>query len=133
MAAMAAKEDPGPGDERNTITYENHKKRLLDNLTEFWKQKFMCDVTIQTDDGSEIQAHRNILASGSTYFKDIFQKYPDLEILPLKEGFDSEQVFNVIDFIYKGEIKIQPEGIERFYRVASAKLSFCNCRCSFSN
>jgi hypothetical protein len=45
--------------------------RKMKNIEEF------CDVTLVSDDGEKILAHKVVLASASTLFREMFKDYED--------------------------------------------------------
>ena len=76
-------------------------------------QKFF-DVTLVTDDGQHIQAHKIILSAGSNFFSDIFMKSNHSNMLVYLKGISSDKLEPVIDFIYNGEAFITQEQIKEF-------------------
>jgi len=75
----------------------------------------LCDVTIKSQDGNEMRAHKCVLVSNSEYFDKMF-------IGPFKEttqdvvqinGISSNALKNFIDFMYTGElVKISSDNID---------------------
>ena len=83
----------------------------------FWKLKDdqrLVDVTLATDDGQHIQAHKVILSAGRHFFSDIFQKSNHTNMLVYLKGISSEKLEEVLDFIYNGEVSIGQEEIKVF-------------------
>ena len=102
--------------DKKKLTYDNHKIRLQNELTCFYEDKTLCDVQIQIDE-QHIDAHKNILASGSGYFRDVLVASPEIPVLVLK-GYDYEDVRDIIEFIYKGEVSLTEDRLDSFNRVA---------------
>ena len=82
-------------------------RTLRDNQTLF-------DVTLATEDGQQIQAHKIILSSGSNFFNDIFMKTNYSNMLIYLKGISSDQLEHVINFMYKGEAFITQEELKVF-------------------
>ena len=74
----------------------------------------MFDVTLATDDGQHIQAHKVILSVGSNFFSDIFQKSNHRNMLVYLKGISSKELEEVLDFIYNGEVSIGQKDIKVF-------------------
>merc|ERR1719153_490290 len=72
------------------------------------------DVTLVTDDGQHIQAHKIILSAGSNFFADIFMKSNHSNILVYLKGISRDKLEPVIDFIYNGEVFITQEQLQVF-------------------
>ena len=74
----------------------------------------LFDVTLATDDGQHVQAHRTILSAGSHFFSDIFMKSSLPNMLIYLMGTRSTELNNLIDFLYNGEAFIPQEDLEVF-------------------
>ncbi|XP_050421438.1 kelch-like protein 2 [Adelges cooleyi] len=81
----------------------------FDKMYQFYEDKEFCDVTLVTDEGLKIEAHRNILASASdvfyTMFSGQFKESNKKEIL-VKE-IDSEILELVVKFAYTCKLDIK--------------------------
>ena len=95
----------------NWLTFEENIRNYFRKLRE--DQRFF-DVTLATDDGQHIQAHKVILSAGSHFFSDIFQKSNHTNMLVYLKGISSEKLEEVLDFIYNGEVSIGQEEIKVF-------------------
>ena len=80
------------------------KNGILPKFCEFWREGKYVDVTFKFDDGQQFSCHRNILASSSSYFDNLFSdnwKEAKKDVIHLKE--DSSQVFgSAMEIIYAG-------------------------------
>merc|ERR1712179_48227 len=77
----------------------------------------LFDVTLVTDDGQHIHAHKIILSAGSNFFSDIFMKSNHSNMLVYLKGISSDKLEPVIDFIYKGEAFIPREQLKVFIEI----------------
>ena len=91
--------------------YREYFKNLRDDQRLF-------DVTLATNDGQHIQAHKIILSAGSNFFDNIFVKSNHDNMLIYLRGIDSTQLEYVTDFIYNGEIFIAEEELRQFLQTA---------------
>jgi hypothetical protein len=78
----------------------------------------MFDVTLATDDGQHIKAHKMILSAGSDFFSDIFMKSNHKNILIYLKGISSTELEHVADFMYDGEVFITQEELKQFLETA---------------
>ena len=69
----------------------------------------MFDVTLATDNGQHIQAHKMILSAGSNFFSDIFMKSDHTNMLIYLNGISSVELEQVTAFLYNGETSIAQE------------------------
>merc|ERR1712115_29450 len=74
----------------------------------------LFDVTLVTDDGQHIQAHKIILSAGSRFFSDIFLKSNQTNMLIYLKGINSVQLEHLLDFIYNGEASIGQDKLKEF-------------------
>ena len=76
------------------------------------------DVTLISEDGQQLQAHKVILSASSPFFMNIFKinKHPN-PLLYLK-GFKAKQLDSIIDFMYHGVAEIHQEDLDGFLAVA---------------
>ena len=74
----------------------------------------LFDVTLVTDDGQHIQAHKIILSAGSHFFSDIFLKSNQTNMLIYLKGMKSVQLKHLLDFIYNGEASVGQVELKEF-------------------
>ena len=88
------------------------------NIREYFRtlreDQRLFDVTLVTDDGQHIQAHKIILSAGSHFFSDIFLKSNQTNMLIYLKGINSIQLEHLLDFIYNGEASIGQEELKEF-------------------
>jgi len=86
-----------------------------------WKlaqnDKYFCDVTLACED-KQIPAHKIILASISKVFANLLVWNPHQHPLIYLRGVKHEDLLNLINFIYQGEVNIKEQQIKQFLQVA---------------
>ena len=92
------------------------------NIREFFRElredQNQFDVTLATDDGYQIQAHKIILSAGSKFFCNIMTKTNNQNPFIYLEGIKREQVGNILDFLYNGEANVAQEDLNIFLETA---------------
>ena len=71
-------------------------------------------MTLVSDDYDRIRAHKVVLATSSTIFKDIFQtedKNMEYEVLPMR-GVSSKLMASMVELIYNGETTVEERDCE---------------------
>ncbi|CAH1730994.1 unnamed protein product [Aphis gossypii] len=91
-----------------------HKDKMFEVLQSSRnKNDRFCDIKLQTDDGTVIYGHKNILASATPYFNAMFSNFGESnkDLVNIKK-FDSTILQLLIDYIYTGEIMITQENAQ---------------------
>jgi len=76
------------------------------------------DVTLATDDGHQIEAHKIILSAGSQFFDNILRKTKHPSPFVYLKGINRVELEHVIDFLYNGEAYIAQEELNKFLETA---------------
>ena len=92
------------------------------NVSESWMERVenspFCDITLVSDDGQNINAHKIILANSSSVLRSILleSKYP-VPLIYLR-GVRFNELSSLLDFIYKGETNITQDHLQKFLHLA---------------
>ena len=84
----------------------------------FRYEDYLQDVTLVSDDQTQVQAHKLVLSASSDYFKDIFMKNKHQHPLLCLQGVSGHDLNNILDYIYHGEIIIPQDNVDAFMIVA---------------
>ncbi|XP_026808340.1 ring canal kelch homolog [Rhopalosiphum maidis] len=92
----------------------SHKDRVFEVLQSSRnRDDIFCDVKLQTDDGTIVFGHKNILASATPYFNAMFSSFAESNKDLVNIGkVDSTILQLLIDYIYTGEIMITQENVQ---------------------
>merc|ERR1719245_2038158 len=101
-------------DDKWCLRWDQFDKNTREYFSSLRKDGRMFDVTLATEDGQQIQAHRIILSAGSKFFSDIFLNSQHSNILVYLKGIRIAQLESLIDFIYSGEAFITQEELKLF-------------------
>ena len=84
------------------ITLANGNSDLTGQVASFYRRKVFCDATIICKDGVSIPVHRLVLASASTWLKDIMEamETSEQDIVFLVPDHNSQDVALLLDNIY---------------------------------
>ena len=77
------------------------------------------DVTLASDDGEHVEAHKVILAASSPFFHNIFKrnKQHSHSFIHMR-GVKSKDLVAIIDFLYCGEANVYQENMDSFLAIA---------------
>ena len=100
--------------EKFCLNWSGFNENIRESFRKIREDRLFSDVTLVTDDGQQIQAHKIILSAGSRVFNDIFMKSNHSNMLVYLKGINSLKLGPVIDFIYDGEVLIGQEELEMF-------------------
>ena len=77
-----------------------------------------ADMTLASEDGQQIEAHKVILASSSPFFQTILQKNKHTHPLIYMRGVRSNTLTALVDFLYYGEANVYQEDLDTFLAIA---------------
>ena len=72
------------------------------------------DVTLLSEDGHQIEAHKIILTASSPFFMNILKMNKHANPLIYLNGFKAKELIPLIDFMYHGEIEIYQDSLDEF-------------------
>ena len=76
------------------------------------------DVTLVCEDGQQVEAHKVVLTSSSPFFQKLLagNKHPHPMIY--MRGMKYDDLFAILDFVYRGEAKVFQENLDSFLAIA---------------
>ena len=82
------------------------------------REEDFFDVTLVSDDEKHIAAHKLVLSASSEVFKTILRKAPHSNPMIYLNGFNSNDLNLIMDYIYQGEVQILQSDLDAFLDVA---------------
>ena len=78
------------------------------------KDKYFIDVTLVSEEGDHLSAHKAILSTSSDFFQEILTKANHTNPLLFLSGFNFKVLTAVLDFIYNGKVNLYQEEVDMF-------------------
>ena len=104
--------------EKFSLKWNDFNSNVSKSFSLFRNEEFLQDVTLVTDDNHQVSAQKFVLSASSEYFKNIFLNNKHPHPLLCLGGVNSEDLRNILDFIYNGEVNIYQDCLDRFLEVA---------------
>ena len=89
-----------------------------DDFGGFRNDKDFADVTLASEDGTQIETHKMVLALSSPFFKEILKKNKHPHPLIFMRGIRAEELSALVDFLYFGEASVKQESLDSFFSLA---------------
>ena len=86
--------------------------RLL--LKKAWQAGDFSDVTLVSEDGALINAHKIVLSSCSDFFESILKKHAHPNPLIFVKGVQSNLLSSIVAFLYNGQVDIAAKDLDKF-------------------
>ena len=87
---------------------------------DLFESKRFSDVTLVTNDQTQFEAHKIILAGSSNIFKKLLSSFSgDRSSLIFLNGFQRNELRDILQYIYLGNVPVQEKRVKEFLRVAS--------------
>ena len=104
--------------EKFNLKWNDFQTNVSKSFGLFRNESYLHDVTLVSDDFKQIPAHKLVLSATSEYFRNILQHTSERQPLICLDGVNSNDLKNVLDYVYDGEVKIGQENLDRFLNVA---------------
>ena len=82
----------------------------------FWNDREFSDVTLATDDGSQLSAHKIVLSSCSQFFRSLLSKNPHPHPLIFLMGVQVKELEGLLSYIYQGHCDLRQEDLDDFLK-----------------
>ena len=76
------------------------------------------DVTLVSEDGKQVEAHRIVLASSSPFFMELLRNHKRASPLIFIKGVKYEDLVAIVDFLYVGAANVFQENLDSFLAIA---------------
>ena len=104
---------------RIRLSWDDFPATVSQSFGSIRDEEYLADVTLMADDNSQVTAHRLVLSASSEYFKSIFKSNTTLPNLVLcLEMVDKENLNQLLDYMYFGEVRMEEEKLETFLKIA---------------
>ncbi|XP_002024297.2 modifier of mdg4 isoform X2 [Drosophila persimilis] len=100
-----------------SLRWNNYLRHLTYSLDNHRLNDDFVDVTLCVD-GRKIKAHKVVLSSCSSYFKEIFKENPHPHPVIIFKFIKFEDLNSIIEFMYQGEVNVQQEALQSFLQTA---------------
>ena len=81
-------------------------------------ETYLTDVTLITDDNSQITAHKLVLSVTSDYFQSIFKNNTGSNLLICLDGVSKKDLTRCLEYMYNGEVEVYQDNLESFLEIA---------------
>ena len=76
------------------------------------------DVTLACEDGTQVEAHKIVLAASSPVFQNLLRRNKHNHPLIFMRGMKSHDLLAMVDFLYCGEANVFQENLDSFLAIA---------------
>ena len=76
------------------------------------------DVTLACEDGTQVEAHKVVLAASSPVLQNLLRRNKHNHPLIFMRGMKSHDLLAIVDFLYRGEASVFQENLDSFLAVA---------------
>ena len=104
--------------EKLCLQWNDFQANLNSAFKELRRDTELSDVTLVSDDGKQVEAHKVILASSSPFFANLLKRNKHPHPLIFMRGVTEEVLVATVDFLYNGEGNIYQENLDPFLALA---------------
>ena len=103
---------------RFVFRWEQFQRNVQDTFSGLRNVTDFTDVTLVSDDGKEIEAHKVIISASCDFFNSIFRKNKHSNPYVYLYGISAKLLSGILDFIYYGEVTVVSEDLNNFLTLA---------------
>lgn len=102
-----------------SLKWHSHCQHLANSFNVLRSEdEFLTDVTLCCDGNKRLRAHKIILSVCSTYFRETFMDNPCKHPVVIFKNVKFEDLANIVEFMYRGEVSISQDSLSSFLHVA---------------
>ena len=100
--------------EKLCLTLSSFETNVRESFQLMREENSHCDVTLASEDGHAVSAHRVILAAGSDFFRGIFQQAQPKDLFLYLKGVKKQELDHIVDFLYNGQAYLVRDELKKF-------------------
>ena len=104
--------------EKFCLKWNDFQKNINTAFGSLREDEDFSDVTLASEDGTQIEAHKVVLAASSPFFHNMLKKNKHPHPLIYMRGIKSDDMLAVVDFLYYGETNIFQDNLDSFLKIA---------------
>ena len=104
--------------EKFCLKWNNFQDNVSTAFGSLREDNHFADVTLASEDGQQVEAHKVILAASSPFFQNLLRRNKHAHPLIYMRGLKSEDLVAIVDFLYYGEANIYQENLNTFLTIA---------------
>ena len=104
--------------EKLCLQWNDFQENLNSAFRELRSDTDLSDVTLVSEDGGQVEAHKVVLASSSPFFANLLKRNKHPHPLIFMRGVKEEVLLAIADFLYNGEANVSEENLESFLAIA---------------
>jgi len=105
------------GSEKLCLSWNKYESNFSVAFQDLRQEKEFFDVTLACKDG-QLEAHKVILSSCSTFFRDILKRNPHVHPLLYMKDVKLSHLQAVMDFMYQGNVNVDQKELDTFLALA---------------
>ena len=104
--------------EKFCLKWNDFQVNVSKTFSTLRKEQDFYDITLLSDDGEAVSAHKVVLAASSEFFKSALRKADHSKPMIYLNGVDFKELNNILDYIYEGEVQLYQDDLDNFLGVA---------------
>ena len=104
--------------EKFSLKWNDFQDNIVSSFTDLRSGVDFSDVTLVCEEDHQVEAHRTILASCSTFFSTLLKRNNHSHPMIYMRGLNAKDLESILDFIYHGEANVYQEDLSRFLCLA---------------
>jgi len=100
------------------IHWKSFQSHLSKSLQKLYSERKFADVTLVSEDLTQIAAHKAVLSAASPKLETILSNSSHSHPLLYMRGVETEDLQSILQFIYLGEVHVRQDRIEKILEIA---------------
>ena len=106
--------------EKYSLRWNDFQDNTISAFTNLREDTIFTDVTLISEDGQQLEAHKVILTASSPFFMNILKINKHPKPLIYLKGFNAKDLHSLIDFIYNGVADVCQDNLDTFLALNSS-------------
>ena len=104
--------------EKFCLKWNDFQSNVSKTFSTLRKEQDFFDITLLSDDGEAVSAHKVVLSASSEFFKSVLRKADHSKPMIYLNGVDYKDLNHILDYIYEGQVQLYQEDLDSFLEVA---------------
>ena len=104
--------------EKFCLKWNDFQASISKTFSTLRKEQDLHDISLLSDDGEAVSAHKVVLAASSEFFKSVLRKADHSKPMIYLNGVAFKELNHILDYIYEGEVQLYQDDLDYFLEVA---------------